>query len=123
MTTQTDAEMDRTLGLLLRWGVLAATAVVLVGGAVYLYRHGLEERPDFRTFAGEPARYSSIAGVFGEAARGGGRGIVQLGVLLLIATPVARVVFSIYAFGRQRDGVYVGVTVVVLMVLLYGLVA
>ena len=49
------------------------------------------------------------------------RAIIQLGLLLLIATPVARVVFSVYAFARQRDWVYVVVTLIVLGVLLYSL--
>ncbi len=45
----------------------------------------------------------------------------MLGLLLLIATPVARVLFSIFAFGLQRDFLYVLFTVVVLLVLLYSL--
>jgi uncharacterized membrane protein len=52
---------------------------------------------------------------------GSGRGWIQLGLLLLIATPVARVAFSVYAFARQRDFLYVGVTLIVLTVLLFGL--
>ena len=51
----------------------------------------------------------------------GGRGIIQLGLLLLIATPVARVVFSVIGFVRQRDFVYVVLTLIVLAVLLYSL--
>ena len=56
------------------------------------------------------------------ALQGRGRGIIQLGLLLLIATPIARVVFSVYAFARQRDRTYVLVTLVVLAVLLYSLI-
>jgi len=50
-------------------------------------------------------------------------GIIQLGLLLLIATPVARVVFSIVVFALQRDWLYVGITLAVLAVLAYGLAA
>jgi uncharacterized membrane protein len=46
---------------------------------------------------------------------------VQLGVLLLIATPVARVAFSALAFARQRDYTYVALTLFVLAVLLCSL--
>ena len=42
---------------------------------------------------------------------------MQLGLLLLIATPIARVVFSIFGFMRQRDWLYVGVTATVLALL------
>jgi Protein of unknown function (DUF1634) len=41
--------------------------------------------------------------------------------LLLLATPVARVVFSIAAFALERDRMYVGITLVVLAILAYGL--
>jgi uncharacterized membrane protein len=39
----------------------------------------------------------------------------------LIATPIARVMFSVYAFARQRDWLYVCFTLVVLALLVYSL--
>jgi uncharacterized membrane protein len=50
-----------------------------------------------------------------------GRGLIPLGLLLLIATPVARVAFSVVAFARQRDATYVAITFTVLALLLYSL--
>ena len=44
-----------------------------------------------------------------------------IGLLLLIATPVGRVVLSLVAFAIQRDRVYVTITVIVLAVLAYSL--
>ena len=52
-----------------------------------------------------------------------GRGIIQLGLLLLIATPVARVAFSIYGFAEERDGRYVTFTCIVFAILMYSLFA
>jgi uncharacterized membrane protein len=49
------------------------------------------------------------------------RAIVQLGLVMLIATPIARVAFTLIAFALQRDRVYVGVTLLVLALLLFGL--
>ncbi len=49
------------------------------------------------------------------------RSVIQLGLLLLIATPIARVAFSVVAFAVQRDRVYVGLSAVVLAVLLWSL--
>jgi len=46
-----------------------------------------------------------------------------LGLLFLIATPIARVVFSIVGFMRQRDWHYAGVTAAVLALLAYSLLA
>ena len=97
-----------------------AAVVVIVGGIVYLLHYGLS-RPDYRLFRGEPSELRSVSGIFQFALAGRRRGIIQFGLLLLIATPVARVVFSIYAFARERDWLYVGLTLVVLAVLLYSL--
>jgi uncharacterized membrane protein len=47
--------------------------------------------------------------------------LIQLGLLVLIAVPIARVAVSILAFALQRDWLYVGVTVVVLIILLFSL--
>ena len=49
------------------------------------------------------------------------RGIIQFGLVLLIATPVARVAFSVAAFALQRDNTYVAITLIVLAVLLFSL--
>jgi uncharacterized membrane protein len=47
--------------------------------------------------------------------------VIQLGILVLIATPVARVLFSMLGFGLEKDWMYVGVTAIVLVLLLYSL--
>lgn len=115
----TDDRVERIMGRLLQAGVAAAAAVVLVGGILYLARHG-HEPADGRVFHGEPAVYRTPAGILQETLALRGRGIILLGLLLLIATPVARVIFSAFAFARQRDFTYVAFTLIVLAVLLYG---
>ncbi len=115
-----DTRVEQIIGTLLRVGLLIATAVVALGGAIYLKRHGAE-LPSYRIFRGEPAELRSIAGIVEMAQDWLGRGFIQLGLLLLLATPVARVAFSVFAFIKQRDRFYVGVTLVVLAVLLYSI--
>ncbi len=117
----TDRRIDVILGNLLRTGVMLAAGVVALGGGIYLARHGAEQ-PDYHVFRGEPADLRSIAGIAHDAIEPSGRGLIQLGLLLLIATPVARVVFSVVAFALEGDRTYVLVTLVVLGVLLYSLV-
>ncbi len=114
--------MERTLGRLLRVGVLAAIALVLPGAVLYLAGHGWE-RADYHTFRGEPAELRRIVPVFWQALSLRGPGLIQLGVLLLISTPVARVASSAYAFARQGDRLYVAITLTVLGVLAYSLLA
>jgi uncharacterized membrane protein len=106
--------------LLLRCGVILAAAVVFVGGGVYLARHTLPPI-DYRVFQSEPRSLCTIPGIFEEAMAFRGRGLIQLGLLILIATPIARVTFSVLAFFYQRDWKYVVFTLIVLALLLYSL--
>lgn len=116
----TDEEVDQFLGNLLRAGVIIASVVVAAGGVLYLQRHGFDAA-DRRVFQGEPAPMRSIGGIIRGVASGQAAAVVQLGLLLLIATPVARVAFSLVAFVLQRDRVYVFVTAIVLALLLFSL--
>jgi uncharacterized membrane protein len=120
-----DEQVERFMAVLLRTGVITAAVVVLAGGIIYLMRHGAEtldkEDPDIHKFTGESAQLTHPVGIVTEAVEPRGRGLIQLGLLLLIATPVARVVFSVFAFLRQRDRLYVVLTLVVLTVLLVSL--
>jgi|SRR5471032_2131015 uncharacterized membrane protein len=116
----TDEQFDTLLANVLRIGVLLSAAVVLSGGAVYLSRHGFQQ-PEYSVFRGEPGDLRSVPGIVGDARMGSGRGLIQLGLLLLIATPIARVVFSVVGFARARDWLYVAITIVVLALLIYSL--
>jgi len=116
----TDRKVEDLVGNLLRAGVFLAALVVFSGAVVYLARHG-REPADYRVFHGEPNQLRTIPGVLREAFAFQGRGIIQLGLLLLIATPVARVVLSIVGFAAERDRVYVGFATIVLVILLYSL--
>jgi uncharacterized membrane protein len=113
--------VESFVGNLLRGGVILAATVVAIGGVLYLVRYG-GTQPGQGVFHGEPADLRSVAGIVLDALHMSRRGIIQLGVLLLIATPIARVAFSIVAFLQQRDGKYVVVTLIVLAGLLYSLI-
>jgi uncharacterized membrane protein len=116
----TDQRIENVLGNLLRAGVLLSALVVLIGGAIYLIRHG-HEPVGFRVFRGEPADLRSLRGIIRDTLELRGEGIIQLGLLLLIATPVARAAFSIFGFAEERDGMYMVFTLIVFAVLLYSL--
>jgi uncharacterized membrane protein len=113
-----DRRIEVILGNLLRTGVLVSAAVVLVGACIYLYRHA-HDPADYRVFRGEPSEYRTISGVIQSVISGRGQGIIQLGLLLLIATPIARVAFSVVGFAIERDRLYVSFTLLVLAILLY----
>jgi len=113
-----DRRIEVILGNLLRTGVLISAAVVLLGASIYLSRHA-HEPADYHVFRGEPSEYRTIRGVIQSVINGRGQGIIQLGLLLLIATPIARVAFSVVGFAIERDRLYVAFTLLVLAILLY----
>jgi uncharacterized membrane protein len=115
-----DEKVQTNMGNMLRVGVVAAGTVILLGGLLYLVRHGTA-KPSYQMFRGEPVDLRSLRGIWGDAVSFRGRGIIQLGLLILIATPIARVVFSVFAFARQRDWIYVSFTLMVLGLLIYSL--
>ncbi len=116
----TDERVEQFVGNLLRAGVLLAAAVVLLGGVLYLAEAGRQPF-DHKVFRGEPAELETLGGILADSLALDGRGVIQLGLLLLIATPVARVAFSAAAFLLERDWLYVAVTLFVLGVLVFSL--
>lgn len=110
----TDDRMEQTIGTLLRTGVVAAAVVVACGGVWFLAAHGSEPVP-YRQFH---SGYRSLRQI---ARLSGPEKVILSGLLLLVATPVARVVFSLMAFRLEGDRVYVTITLAVLAVLAYSL--
>lgn len=116
----TDHRIEVIVGNLLRTGVSTSAVVVLCGAAIYLARHG-RAPADYRVFHGEPSDLRSLAGIIRSALTFHGQGIIQLGLVLLIATPVVRVAFSIWGFAEEHDRMYMLFTGIVLIILLYSL--
>jgi uncharacterized membrane protein len=115
-----DERIEIIIGNLLRAGVVLAAGVVLGGGILYVDKYG-GQKPQYGVFHGEPTDLRNVSEVFHQAISLHSRGLIQLGLLILIATPVARVAFSVLAFAAERDWLYVVVTLIVLAILLYSL--
>jgi uncharacterized membrane protein len=114
-------QVEVLISRLLRVGVLISLSVVVAGTVISFVRH-----PDYTSVPAELQRLTSPGAAFprslGQVWQGasGGRGqaIVVVGLLLLIATPVARVAVSIGAFAFERDRTFATITTVVLLLLL-----
>ena len=116
-----DQRLEAVIGQMLRVGVTLSALVMLAGGVLYL-RHPGVLAPDYTHFHSAPAEALSIRGTFAGVARGSSLSIIQFGILLLIATPVVRVVFALVRFLQERDRLYTVVSVVVLAILLFSLI-
>jgi uncharacterized membrane protein len=116
-----DTRMEAQVGMLLRVGVLSSAAIILVGGVLFLVHHG-RSTVDFTVFHGVPPNLLHPGTILTSALHGDDLAIIQCGILLLIATPVARVAFAAFVFLEERDYLYVAITGLVLIILLYSLV-
>ena len=117
-----DHAVEQLVGRLLQIGVAVSAIVVIFGGILLLAHHGAEV-PDYSTFRGEPEAIRTLYGIVHGLMAVDARSIIQFGLLLLIATPILRVAFTWLAFLLQRDWVYVAITTVVLVLLLFGLIS
>lgn len=115
-----DQRLELIIGNLLRAGVLLAAAVVLAGAVLYLVQHH-SDTVSYRSFVAGPASLRTVAAIAGSAAHLNSEGLIQFGLLLLIATPVARVLMAVIGFAMERDRLYVVVSLIVLAVLLASL--
>jgi uncharacterized membrane protein len=115
-----ERKFDRIIGDLLRVGVILAAIVVLTGGALFLTEQG-KDAVNFRVFRGEAAGLHNLGEIISGAGHLHSREFMQLGLLLLIATPIARVLLSVLVFVLQRDPIYIVITLIVLGLLLFSL--
>lgn len=120
MLNVTDKRLENVIGILLRAGVLLAAAVVLIGAVLYLAGHA-SEPVHYSTFNPMGHGLNSIAGIFAGVLHLQAPAVIQFGILLLIATPVARVALALFGFLFERDYLYTVVSAIVLGILFYSL--
>jgi uncharacterized membrane protein len=119
-TKWNDERAERIIGTLLQSGVIISGLVVLAGGILYMLRYA-HAPIQYADFVAERESLRSLPEVGKDALHGDPRAIIECGLLLLIATPVTRVLFSIVAFWLEKDRLYVVLTVIVFLILMYSL--
>jgi uncharacterized membrane protein len=117
MSPQKDLRLENAMGRMLQVGVTVATLVVLLGGVLYLKQFS-GPMPDYRGFHGAPGRYENVVGILAGARGFDSQSVIELGILLLIATPICRVIFGVVGFSLLKDRFYALVSVTVLIILL-----
>jgi uncharacterized membrane protein len=110
---------EKLIGLLLRFGVLISAFVAFIGGIVYLKHQATI--PDYTIFTGAKPQYRHLPGILNGVMQMDGAAIIQLGVVILIATPIIRIAFSAFAFAVEKDWRYVTITLVVLAIIFFGM--
>ncbi|NDV79020.1 DUF1634 domain-containing protein [Dysgonomonas sp. 511] len=120
----TERDMELLVGKLLRYGVMLACGITLFGGVVYLFQnHGVsmehyKPTPDGMPFPGTEYYLRELSTIIPRILAFDGAAIIQLGVCVLIATPILRVAFSVLAFLIEKDYMYVAITLIVLCIII-----
>jgi uncharacterized membrane protein len=112
-----DKDMQAVIGWVLRAGVFISMIIVFIGGVIYLYRHG-HIIANYHQFKGVPDFVHSARGIINGIINLRGRAIIQAGIILLIATPIIRVIFSAIGFILEKDYLYTAITFIVLLVII-----
>ncbi|TWJ04350.1 putative membrane protein [Mucilaginibacter frigoritolerans] len=115
-----DTDIQGLIGHVLRIGTIISVSIVFIGGAFYLYRHG-QTIANYKVFTGIPDFVQHPGSLIYGAFTLRGQAIIQLGIILLIATPVLRVVFSAIGFAMEKDYLYVAISILVLLIIFISL--
>jgi len=115
-----DVDIESVMGKLLITGVILSGSLILVGGIYYLIQEGFSI-PHYQTFIGEPSHLRSVKQILKGVSRYDSLSIIQLGLLLLIATPISRVIFSVIGFLFEKDYLYVTISLIVLAIIAYSI--
>lgn len=115
MSKPKDTDIQTIIGWVLRGGVFLSIGICLCGAAIYLLKHG-HDTANYHNFTGIPASVQ-IGELIKSIATLRGRAIIQAGIILLIATPIMRVLFSAIGFIAEKDYLYTGITLLVLAII------
>lgn len=113
-----DKDLQSFIGNLLRWGVLLSMTIVVAGLIFYLFQYG-RSVADYHRF--DPEATFNLGAFRTSLMAGDSKAIMELGVIALIATPVARVLFTMIGFWLEKDRLYTLVAFLVLCIISYSL--
>ena len=122
MAQEKEHSLELAMGRMLQIGVTVAALIVFAGGVMYLAQNGGSMR-DYEHFHATTPAMTTVAGIVLSAAHLDPRGIMGVGILLLIATPVCRVLLGVVGFALLRDKLYTLVSLIVLAVLVFSFVS
>jgi uncharacterized membrane protein len=116
-----DRRMANLISLTLRIGVLASAALIILGLVIYAINDGDPKTVDDALGKNGEIPQVRPSTILDGLADGSPSAFIELGILVLILTPIVRVALTTWLFERKRDWIFVGLAGFVLIVLLLGL--
>jgi len=112
----TDVDLNRSVGNLLRLGVILSVITSLIG-FVKLFTEGFKMPRKYKLLDMGTSS-EKVWGHFWETlCRGEGMAIIQLGILMLIFTPLMRIIFALIGYLKEKDYIYVVISSIVLAIM------
>lgn len=112
-----ERDFQQLIGNLLRYGVWISLSVAFLGGIVYLLHHGNQPVDYSKFIENDRSIYQVVVSVLEGVQTGQGESLIFLGVILLFLTPVLRVILSLFSFLMEKDYLYVGITMIVILII------
>jgi uncharacterized membrane protein len=117
--------MNNILGIVLRSGVVLSGIIIAIGTALFIANHSLDDTSAYLAYNPTVVPHGnfsvSLASILSGLISLDPSSIIQIGFLVLLATPVARVALSLFLFAAERDRMFVYLTVTVLAILLFSM--
>jgi len=113
-----EKDLQSFIGNLLRIGVIIAMTIVIVGLLLHLFYNG-KNTADFSTF--DDHNVFNFPSFAKQLLSGDSKAIMELGIMVLIATPIARVLFTMLGFWLEKDRLYTLIAFIVLCIIAYSL--
>lgn len=111
----TDLDLNRSVGNLLRLGVILSVVTSLFG-FVKLFLEGFKMPKDYSSL--EIPEGTIWQSFWTSLLHFEGVAIINLGILLLILTPLTRIIFALVGYIKEKDHTYVVVSIIVLAIML-----
>lgn len=125
MNLKDPESMNAVIGMVLRYGVLLSAAVITIGTFALALSNGSSGTSEFLNYDPNAVPHDGIAlslsGILSGLVSFSASSWIELGVIILIATPVARVLISVLLFAAEGDAIYVYITGGVLALLLFSM--
>jgi uncharacterized membrane protein len=114
-----DKDLQSFIGNLLRIGVIVAMTIVLGGLIIFLFQYG-KDIAHYEQF--DKTGTFHFADFFAKLKHGDSKAIMELGIITLIATPIARVLFTMIGFWLEKDRLYTIIALIVLCIIAFSLI-
>jgi uncharacterized membrane protein len=125
MNLRDPESMNLVIGRVLRYGVILSGLIIILGTIGLAVSKGTTDTGGFLIYNASTVPHDGIdvspTGLLHGLATFSAFSWIELGVVVLIATPVSRVLISVFLFAAEKDRLYVLITAVVLAILLFSI--